>query len=135
MSAISTAGNLLFTLPEGRVKSADVIKFLSQMLKHHQRRHLVVVMDRAPPHTSKLTKAYIASQKRLHVFYLPPYSPEFNADEKVWNYLKNEAMKGHQAKNHKELKGIARKKLRAMSKNSKLIRAIFFRCYIAKLLN
>lgn len=99
------------------------------------RRHLVVVMDRAPPQTSKLTKDYIASHKRLHVFYLTPYSPEFNADEKVWNYHENEVIKGHQAKNQKELKLIARKKLRAMSKNSELIRAIFFRCHIAKILN
>jgi len=26
---------------------------------------------------------------RLKIFYLPPYSPELNPDELVWNYLKN----------------------------------------------
>ncbi|NLS93437.1 MAG: hypothetical protein GXX96_14865 [Planctomycetaceae bacterium] len=44
---------------------------------------LVVVTDQAPPHVSKRTKAYIASQPRLHVFHLPKYSPDRNPDEKV----------------------------------------------------
>jgi len=135
MSAISKSGHLIFTLPDERIKSAQVIDFLSQMLKHHSRRHLVVVMDQARPHVSKVTKEFIAKQKRLHVFYLPPYSPEFNPDEKVWNHLKNEELKGHQAKNRKELKKVARKKLRQMAKDPELMRGIFFRCYIAKLMN
>ena len=135
MSAISKSGHLIFTLPDERIKSQHVIEFLSQMLEHHPRRHLVVVMDQARPHVSKVTKEFIGKHKRLHVFYLPPYSPEFNPDEKVWNHLKNEELKGHQAKDRKELKIIARKKLRLMAKDPELLRGIFFRCYIAKLMN
>ena len=81
MSAISQRGSLVFTLHEDRIASPQVIHFLQHLLKHHPRRHLVVVMDQASPHTSKKTKAFIAKQKRLHVFYLPPYSPDFNPDE------------------------------------------------------
>ena len=61
-SAISRVGHLLFRLHEKHIASAEVIEFLAQMLKHHPRRHLVVVMDKAPPHTSKKTSAYIGSQ-------------------------------------------------------------------------
>ena len=74
MSAISKPGHLLFRLLDKRIASSEVIEFLSQMLKHHLRRHLVVVMDQARPHTSKKTKAYIESQRRLHAFYLVPSS-------------------------------------------------------------
>ncbi len=74
MSAISKSGRLLFTLHEKRIASKEVIHFLDQMLQHHKRRHLVVVMDQAPPHTSKMTKEYIAKQKGLHVFYLPIFT-------------------------------------------------------------
>jgi transposase len=88
MSAISKSGDLIFTIHEKRIASEEVIHFLDQMLKHHSRRHLVVIMDGARPHTSKMTRCYIEKQKRLHVFYLPAYSPDFNPDEKVWNYLK-----------------------------------------------
>lgn len=104
MSAIGKTGRLVFTLHEKRIASAEIIHFLSQLLKHHKGRHLVVVMDKAPPHTSKKTTAFIEHEKRLHVFPLPPYSPDFNPDEGVWNHLKHQELKSHQAKAKKELK-------------------------------
>ncbi len=134
MSAISKSGSLIFTLHEKRIASDEIINFLDQMLKHHKRRHLVVVMDGAKPHTSKKTKEFIVKQKRLHVYYLPSYSPDFNPDEKVWNYLKHHALKGHQAKTKEEIKNLAQVKLEAMSKNPALMSKIFFRSNIAKLL-
>ena len=59
MSAISKRGHLLFGLHEKRIASGEAIDSLRQMLKHHKRCHLVVVMDQAPPHLSKKTKTYI----------------------------------------------------------------------------
>ena len=135
MSAISSKGNLIFTLLEKRIASDEVIHFLGQMLKHHPRRHLVVVMDQAPPHTSKKTRAFIDKQKRLYVFYLPSYSPDWNPDEYVWNHLKHQELKGHQAKTKAELKALARRKLKKMANNPKQLRGIFFRCCVAELLH
>jgi len=103
-SAISRSGQLLFRLLEKRIASREVIEFLDQMLRHHPHRHLIVVMDQAPPHTSKKTRAWIDEQTRLHVFYLPKYSPDWNPDEKVWNHLKHQELASHQAKNKDELK-------------------------------
>lgn len=132
-SAISRNGHLLFRLLDKRIASKEVIEFLGQMLRHHKRRHLIVVMDRAPPHTSKKTRAWIDGQPRLHVFHLPAYSPDWNPDEKVWNYLKNNELVSHQAKNKGELQQLARRKLQSMAKRPKLMRGIFFRCCIAEL--
>lgn len=131
MSAISGAGGLIFTLHEKRIASDEVIDFLNQMLKHHKRRHLVVVMDQARPHTSKKTQSYIDSQKRLHVFYLPKYSPDWNPDEKVWNHLKNQDLIGHQAKTKNEMKRLVKKKLTRLSKSPSKLRGIYFRCCVA----
>lgn len=132
-SAISRNGHLLFRLLEKRIASKEVIEFLGQMLKHHPRRHLVVVMDQAPPHTSKKTKAWIASQSRLHVFHLPKYSPDWNPDEKVWNHLKHQELASHQAKTKAELKQLTRRKLQSMAKRPQLLRGLFFRCCVADL--
>ena len=82
MSAITSRGQLIFRLHEKRIASPEVIDFLSQMLRHHRRRHLVVVMDQAPPHVSKATSAFIGTQQRLHVFHLPKYSPDWNPGRK-----------------------------------------------------
>ena len=134
MSAITSRGQLIFRLHEKRIASPEVIDFLSQMLRHHRRRHLVVVMDQAPPHVSKVTKAYIESQSRLHVFHLPTYSPDWNPDEKVWNHLKHQELKGHQAKTKNELSQLTQEKLTAMSNDPELLRGIFFRCCVADIL-
>jgi transposase len=132
-SAISRGGQLLFRLLEKRIASQEVIDFLQQMLNHHPRRHLIVVMDQAPPHTSKKTKAWIESQPRLHVFHLPKYSPDWNPDEKVWNHLKHQELASHQAKTKAELKQLTRRKLQSMAKRPNLMRGLFFRCCIADL--
>lgn len=131
MSALSGQGRLLFRLFDKRICSPEVIYFLDQMLQFHKRRHLVVVMDQAPPHTSHMTMAYIESQPRLHVFHLPKYSPDWNPDEKVWNHLKHHELKAHNAKTKKELKALTRNKLKRMSKNPSLLRGLFFRCCVA----
>ena len=135
MSAISRTGQLVFRLHQKRITSVEIIDFLQQLLRHHRYRHLVVVMDQARPHTSKKTQNFIEEQKRLHVFYLPPHSPDFNPDEQVWNHLKHQELKGHHAKTKTELEKLANKKLKQMSKNSDLLNGIFFRCYIANFMN
>ena len=135
MSAITSRGQLIFRLHDKRIASDEVIGFLGQMLRHHRKRHLVVVMDQAPPHVSKKTMAYIDSQRRLHVFHLPKYSPDWNPDEKVWNHLKHQELKCHQAKTKAELKVLTEEKLTAMSKNPRLLEGIFFRCCMADALD
>jgi transposase len=135
MSAISARGQLVFRLYEKRITSVEVIEFLQQLLLQHPRRHLVVVMDQAPPHTSKATDAFIQGQRRLHVFHLPAYSPDWNPDEKVWNHLKHQELKGHQAKTKAEMKELSERRLSAMAKNPSLLRGIFFRCCVADLLS
>lgn len=132
-SAISRNGHLIFRLLEKRIASQEVIEFLEQMLRHHSRRHLVVVMDQAPPHVSKKTRTWVESQPRLHVFYLPKYSPDWNPDEKVWNHLKHQELASHQAKTKVELKDLTRRTLQSMAKRPQLLRGLFFRCCIAEL--
>ncbi len=129
ISAISKTGFLLFNLFDGgkRFKSADVVAWLEQMLVYHPRRHLIVVMDRAKPHVSKKTQAFVASQKRLHVFYLPSRSPELNPDEQVWSHLKNHGLKSHKATTTSELKSLARRKLAQTAKDKRKVIGIFYR--------
>jgi transposase len=131
MSALSGRGRLVFQLYTRRITSAEVTQFLGQMLNHHPHRHLVIVMDQAPPHTSRATRGYIAGQRRLHVHYLPKYSPDWNPDEKVWNHLKHHELKGHQARTREELRALAQTKLETMSKNPSLLKGLFFRCWVA----
>jgi transposase len=52
---------------------------------------IFLIVDGHPTHRSKLVKEHLKKLKeRLQLFFLPPYSPELNPDELVWNVLKNE---------------------------------------------
>jgi len=129
ISAISKSGYLIFNVHDKnkRFNSDDIIGFLGQMLQHHKRRHLVVVMDQAPCHRSKKVRTYVKSQKRLHIFYLPPRCPEFNPGEKVWDHLKQHELKGHKIISTKDLKKSTKKKLRKMAKDKMLMLGVYNR--------
>lgn len=135
MSAISSSGHLLFNIHKAgkRFRADDIIQFLSGMLAHHKNRHLVVVMDQAPCHKAKKVLSYVASQKRLHLFYLPARSPEFNPDEKVWSHLKHHELKSHTAKTTTELRRLTRRKMKSMASDPRKVIGIFKRCEMAHL--
>ncbi|MGO9743537.1 MAG: transposase [Roseiarcus sp.] len=51
---------------------------------------IFVSADGHPNHRAKTVERFVAEQQgRLALFILPPYSPELNPDEYVWNHLKN----------------------------------------------
>lgn len=135
ISAISSDGRLHFEIHDQgkRFKSQDIINFLEKLLNEHKRRHLVIVMDRAACHRSKMVANFIESQKRLHVFYLPPRSPEFNPDEGVWAHLKNHSLKSHKETNTKGLKKLSQKKLRQLANDPIKVQGIFKSCENASL--
>lgn len=45
--------------------------------------HIVIIMDRAPWHRS------VTIPNSVSILYLPPYSPELNPVEQVWDYLRS----------------------------------------------
>ena len=89
ISAISPRGALRFMVVKGGVGAQVFIQFLKRLM-HAQRRPVFLIVDGHPAHRSKLVKAYIESLAgKLRLFFLPPYSPELNPDELVWNDVKN----------------------------------------------
>jgi transposase len=50
---------------------------------------IFVIVDGHPTHRAKSVTQFMAAQQgQLGLFHLPPYSPELNPDEMVWNDLK-----------------------------------------------
>lgn len=130
-SAISPSDSLVFSVRQGSIRSAQVIKFLKQLLSRHPKRQVVVVMDNASSHRSKVVKEFITTEARLKVYMLPAYSPEYNADEKVWAHLKSIELVGHSAKTATELAYETRRKLQKIARTPKLLRGIFKRSEIS----
>ena len=89
ISAVSGRGNLRFMATEERVTGKVFCTFLKRLIANAKGKVFLIV-DNHPVHRSKVVKEFVKSTNgQLKLFYLPPYSPELNPDEQVWNYVKN----------------------------------------------
>ena len=104
-SAISPAGELRYMIRNQPFDSKAVIEFVEYLLESFGRK-LLIIWDGASIHDSEETKGYLDTKKsgELHLVMQPYYSPELNADEQVWNYLKGFKLKNTCNPNIKELK-------------------------------
>ena len=89
ISAVSAQGEFRFMTVEGRVNANVFITFLQRLL-YNSDRPIFLIVDGHSAHKAKVISDFVESQEgRLRLFFLPPYSPELNPDERVWNDLKN----------------------------------------------
>lgn len=64
-------------------------EFLGQLSKDLGDKQAILVMDGAGWHKSK----GLVIPKNIEIVYLPPYSPELNPVEKLWQYIKSHTIK------------------------------------------
>lgn len=89
VSAISPRGTMHFMTVEGRYNADGFIQFVSRLI-YNRKKPVFLIVDGHPIHKSRKLKKYVSELNgKLRIFYLPPYSPELNPDELVWNNLKN----------------------------------------------
>jgi transposase len=92
ISAVSGRGQLRFMVVRGRVTAAQFVEFLRRLV-YRAKRPIFLIVDGHSIHRSRSVARFLHSlQGRLRLFYLPPYSPELNPDELVWNDLKNQGV-------------------------------------------
>lgn len=88
ISAISPRGLMRFTTIDGRLNADKFVDFLKRLL-HNANQPIFLIVDGHPTHKSKKVREFIESTEgKLRLFILPPYSPELNPSELVWNNLK-----------------------------------------------
>lgn len=88
ISAISPAGGLRFMILNGRVAAEQFCEFLGRLM-HGARRPIFLIVDGHPMHRAKKVQRRVEEYGgKLKLFFLPPYSPELNPDEYLWNDLK-----------------------------------------------
>ncbi len=76
---------------EGNSNSETSAAFLRQ-LRGRQSGRLNVTWDNAPAHRGEAVREYLRTPGlNLRLFNLPGYSPDFNADEAVWGWAREEA--------------------------------------------
>ena len=76
---------------EGNSNSGTSAAFLGQLRERHSGR-LNVIWGNAPAHRGEAVREYLRTPGlNLRLLNLPGYSPDFNADEAVWGWAREEA--------------------------------------------
>ena len=125
IGALTSGGQFLQQTRAGAVKTSNVLAFLDHLLKHVVG-EVVVVLDNAAIHRAKAVSAFVETQERLSLVYLPPYAPELNPIEKGWAYVKRNVLGNFCARTTKELRARLRvgwQRIRYMNLPQRLISA------------
>ena len=76
---------------EGNSNSGASVAFLKQLKEKHPG-PLKVIWDNAPAHRGEAMREYLRTPGLgLQLVHLPGYSPDFNADEAIWGWAREEA--------------------------------------------
>jgi len=125
ISAISPKGQMRFMVVAGKVASAQFCAFLRRLMRGAQR-PVFLIVDGHPVHRSVKVKTLVESFKgKLELFHLPPYSPELNPDEWVWNDLKNNGIGRMLVNGPDDMKKKVVSHLKWMQRTPDLIRSFF----------
>jgi len=127
VSAVSAQGEFRFMTVKGRVGAPIFIDFIKRLL-HGSERMIFLIVDGHPAHKAKSVIKFIESEplkERFRLFYLPPYSPELNPDERVWNDLKNNAVGQKAITSPDQMHSSVISHLRVIQKSPQRVRSYF----------
>jgi len=101
-SAVSPKTGEEFTLLLPSVNIDCMNIFLREFGKENRDRKIAIVMDGAGWHKSNK----LIIPKNIRIIILPPYSPELNPTEKLWQYIKDHTINNRIYKTLRELEDV-----------------------------
>jgi transposase len=88
IGAIEPAGDRGWFAECPTLGAKGLIGFLLGLLRRYPDGDLYVILDNAKAHHAKRVTAFLLRNSRLHLLYLPPYSPDLNPIEDFWRILR-----------------------------------------------
>jgi len=126
ISAITNTGKSMFALYEESINIERFIDFMQKVIDSNNGKKVYLIVDNLRVHHAKLVKTWIEEHKeQIAIFYLPPYSPEFNPDEYLNQDYKRNANKNNIPTNVKELKENTLKHMKALQDNTQKVANFF----------
>ena len=83
-------------------------------------KHILLVLDGAPNHRC----GDLAVPNNITLLYLPPYSPELNPKENLWDELREKIFKNYALKSMDAVRAKLRQAILYIERNPKLVRSI-----------
>ena len=95
ISAITNTGKTMFSLYDESINVDRFIDFLQKVIDSSKKK-IFMIVDNLRVHHAKLVTKWVEEHKdQIALFYLPPYSPEFNPDEYLNQDYKRNANKNN----------------------------------------
>jgi transposase len=128
MSGVTRAGKLYTLVRDRALDSADSVHFL-QHLRQQASRDVLVIWDGSPIHRGREVTDFLAQggAPAIHLEALPPYAPELNPDEGVWEHLKQVELGNLSCANLSHLQRELDLALMRLRSKPRLVRSFFAR--------
>ena len=130
ISSITNKGKLRFMFYESSMNAEVFIRFLERLILEVKHK-IFLIVDNLKSHHAILVKEWLAVHKdQIELFFLPPYSPEYNPDEKLNGNLKREMAKNESAKTVYDLQCSANEIMTRFQNNPDHVASFFQERYV-----
>lgn len=125
ISAVSAKGGFWSNVYTGMFNAARFVEFLKDF-RRGGRGRVFLVVDGHPSHHAKIVKSYVdRTHGMLELHFIPPYAPDLNPDEFVWQYAKTNGVSKKPLKQNESLKERVKADLAEIKSSPKLVRSFF----------
>ena len=101
--------------------------FLDVLARRFVRQDVLLVLDGAPNHRS----SELVLPDNITLLYLPPYSPELNPKENLWDEIREKIFKNYALKSMDAVRAKLKQAILYIERNPKIVRSITSFPYIA----
>jgi transposase len=125
ISAVSAKGGFWSQVYSGMFNAGRFVEFL-KAFRRGGRGKVFLVVDGHPSHRAKVVAAYVAACRgELELHFLPPYAPDLNPDEFVWQYAKTNGVAKKPLRRNESLQERVTQDLAHIKANRPLVRSFF----------
>jgi transposase len=117
ISGVTAEGELYFEIHEHDVTGTEVLWFLEQLLEEIPGR-VIVLWDNGGIHRCVEVQTFVwENRRRLSLRRFPPYAPELNPDEAIWDVIKNDRLANYCPRTLEELHDTVARELGKLKEN------------------
>ena len=125
ISAVSAKGKFWSQVYTGMLNATRFVAFL-KAFRRGGRGKVFLVVDGHPSHRAKIVATYVAACRgELEIHFLPPYAPDLNPDEFVWQHAKTNGVAKKPLMKNESLRARVESDLSKIKANPRLVRAFF----------
>lgn len=125
VSTVSNNGKLRFMFYEETLKTDVFIEFLRRLVKYSKKKIFLILDNLRVHHSKKVQKWVKKHKKKISLFFLPPYAPQYNPDEYLNNDLKRNVNRKHIPLTKPELQSNLRSYLKTLQNKPHHVQKFF----------